>query len=343
MSGLKVDTRFLDLSAYYTALQTDALLAAVTGGSSLTNYYTKTQTDSLLAGKESSITAGTTSQYWRGDKTWQTLNTANVPELTNLYYTQARFDTAFSAKSTTNLSEGANLYYTDTRARASISESITGIDYNSSTGILSLTSGYVIPTTTQETNWNTAYSNRIISLTVTGSSGAATLSSNVLNIPTYTLSGLGGQPLESKLTSLSSLGNATTGLLKYTNGVASYDTSTYLTGNQTIILSGDVSGSGATAISATVTKINGTSLAGLATGLLKNTTSTGVPSIAVAGTDYIAGGVGTANYISKFSGSGVLANSQIFDNGGFVGFNTTVNDYGGSFIYNRSVFYISYF
>jgi hypothetical protein len=42
------------------------------------------------------------------------------------------------------------------------------------------------------TNWNTAYTNRITSLTVTGSSGSATLVSNVLNIPTYTLSGLGG-------------------------------------------------------------------------------------------------------------------------------------------------------
>ena len=36
----------------------------------------------------------------------------------------------------------------------------------------------------------------------------------------------------------------------------------------------------------TVAKINGTSLASLATGLLKNATGTGVPSIAVAGTDY---------------------------------------------------------
>jgi hypothetical protein len=45
-------------------------------------------------------------------------------------------------------------------------------------------------------------------------------------------------------------------------------------------LSGDVSNSG-NAI--TVTKINGTSLAGLTTGIVKNTTSTGVPSIAVAG------------------------------------------------------------
>lgn len=35
-------------------------------------------------------------------------------------------------------------------------------------------------------------------------------------------------------------------------------------------------------------QINGTALSGLATGLLKNTTTTGVPSIAVAGTDYVA-------------------------------------------------------
>jgi hypothetical protein len=41
-------------------------------------------------GKENAITAGTTLQYFRGDKTFQTLNTAAVPELTNLYYTEAR-------------------------------------------------------------------------------------------------------------------------------------------------------------------------------------------------------------------------------------------------------------
>jgi hypothetical protein len=56
------------------------------------------------------------------------------------------------------------------------------------------------------------------------------------------------------------------------------------TGDQTISISGDVTASGGTgALTATVTKINGTSLAGLATGILKNTTGTGVPSIAVAG------------------------------------------------------------
>lgn len=43
-------------------------------------------------------------------------------------------------------------------------------------------------------NWNTAYTNRITSLTTTGSSGASTLSSNTLNIPTYTATGIGAVP-----------------------------------------------------------------------------------------------------------------------------------------------------
>ena len=54
-------------------------------------------------------------------------------------------------------------------------------------------------------------------------------------------------------------------------------------GNQTISITGDVTAAGSTgALSSTVTKINGTALSGLTTGILKNTTSTGVPSIAVA-------------------------------------------------------------
>lgn len=43
-----------------------------------------------LDGKEPTITAGTTAQYWRGDKTWQTLSTSVVPEGSNLYFTEAR-------------------------------------------------------------------------------------------------------------------------------------------------------------------------------------------------------------------------------------------------------------
>lgn len=42
-------------------------------------------------------------------------STDDLSEGTNLYYTQARFDTAFNNKSTTDLSEGTNLYFTDER------------------------------------------------------------------------------------------------------------------------------------------------------------------------------------------------------------------------------------
>ena len=72
--------------------------------------------------------------------------TSIVGEGTNLYYTQARFNTAFGNKTTTDLAEGSNLYYTDARSRAAISENITGLEYSSASGIFSLASGYVIPT-----------------------------------------------------------------------------------------------------------------------------------------------------------------------------------------------------
>jgi hypothetical protein len=54
---------------------------------------------------------------------------------TNLYYTQARFNSAFGAKSTSDLSEGSNLYYTDARSRAAVSAQSGGaLLYTSGTG-----------------------------------------------------------------------------------------------------------------------------------------------------------------------------------------------------------------
>jgi hypothetical protein len=72
-------------------------------------------------------------------------------------------------------------------------------------------------------------------------------------------------------------------------------------------ITGDVTTTVGT-VAATVVKINGTTLSGLATGILKNTTATGVPSIAVAGTDLI-GGVGnltTVGAVPYVSATGTL-------------------------------------
>ena len=55
-------------------------------------------------------------------------DTGDLTEGTNLYYTTARFNTAFEGKSTSNLSEGTNLYYTDARADARISNAIKDED-----------------------------------------------------------------------------------------------------------------------------------------------------------------------------------------------------------------------
>lgn len=95
---------------------------------------------------------------------------------------------------TSIVAEGSNLYYLDSRARASISETVTGLTYTSGTGVFSLTSGYVIPTTTQETNWTTAYTKRVdtwnapitfssnaVSLTQTGDVLGTTNQVNVSN------------------------------------------------------------------------------------------------------------------------------------------------------------------
>lgn len=86
---------------------------------------------STFNNKEPAITASTTAKYWRGDKTFQTLDTLAVTENTNLYYT-------------------------DARARAALSASLP-IRYNSTTGAFTIDEGNssvsgVLSTTAQRIN-----------------------------------------------------------------------------------------------------------------------------------------------------------------------------------------------
>jgi hypothetical protein len=70
-------------------LSANRTLAITQAGASADGYLSSTDWNTFN-NKQPLITAGTTAQYYRGDKTFQTLNTAAVPELTNLYYTDAR-------------------------------------------------------------------------------------------------------------------------------------------------------------------------------------------------------------------------------------------------------------
>jgi uncharacterized coiled-coil protein SlyX len=95
-------------------------------------------------------------------------------------------------------------------------------------------------------------------------------------------------------------------------------------------LAGDLAGS---ATSPTVVKINGVSLAGLASGILKNTTTSGMPSIAVAGTDYLAAvSPGTSGNVLTSNGTTWISSGPANGGSGSAATLTTARTiYGNSF------------
>ncbi len=180
-------------------------LSLIAASSGVTGALTGTDWDTFSA-KQPLITAGTTAQYYRGDKTFQTLDTLAVPENTNLYYTAARFNTAFSAKSTTDLTEGTNLYYTAARfntafagkTTADLTEN-TNLYYTNARGIGSLLTGYVSGAGTvastdtilqaiQKLNGNiTAAGGTVTSVSVTTANGVSGSVATATTTPAITL------------------------------------------------------------------------------------------------------------------------------------------------------------
>ncbi|MBI2450824.1 MAG: tail fiber domain-containing protein [Parcubacteria group bacterium] len=96
--------------------------------------------------------SATTADTWFGGK-----STTNLAEGSNLYFTDSRFDNRFSQKTTSDLAEGSNLFYTDARARSALSTTAAGLSYSTSTGALSLVSGYTIPLTVSTTDWQSFF------------------------------------------------------------------------------------------------------------------------------------------------------------------------------------------
>jgi len=136
---------------YYTdARARSAISLTTTGSSGAATYSSATGVFNIPQytlsglGGEPAIAAGTTSQYWRGDKSWQTLNTTAV-------------------------AEGTNLYYTDARARAALSFTAGSGGYNSSTGVIT------IPTNTNQLTNGAGFITGNQSITLSGdASGSGT-------------------------------------------------------------------------------------------------------------------------------------------------------------------------
>jgi hypothetical protein len=179
-------------------------------------------------------------------------STTNISEGTNLYYTAARFNSAFAGKTTTDLTEGTNLYFTNARARGAIS------------------------------------------LTTSGTSGAATYNSStgVLNIPNYADTDTG-------ITSLNGLTALTQTFAVGTSGTdfgISSSTSTHT--------------------------FNLPTASATNRGALSSADWTTFNNKQNALTNPITG-TGTTNYLPKFTGSTSLGNSLVYDNGTSVGIGTT--------------------
>jgi hypothetical protein len=125
---------------------------------------------------------------------------------------------------------------------------------------------------------------------VQGGDNKKTTTQDIANLAVGSISGSGVTNEIAYWTSASALGSLATATypslteLSYVKGVTSAIQtqlgSKQATGNYITALTGDGTASGPGSVNLTVTKINGTSLAGLVTGILKNTTGTGVPSIA---------------------------------------------------------------
>lgn len=152
--------------------------------SALTPYLTIT----LAASTYYPIPTGTISQYIRGDgtlATFPTIPTVNPDALTKTDDTNVTLTLGGNPSVALLKGTSLTLGWTGTLADSRITSATTWNAKQaalSGYGIVKSTAGTISYLTDNSTDWNTAYTNRITSLTTTGS-GAATLTSNVLNIP----------------------------------------------------------------------------------------------------------------------------------------------------------------
>lgn len=250
-----------------------------------------------------------------------------------------------SYNSTTGVISYSGTVYTDASIRALLSGS-TGISYNSTTGAISY-SGTV---------YTDASVRALISLTTTGTSGASTYNNTtgVINVPNYTLAGLGGISLTSLSGGTGITYNSTTGAISYSGTVytdasvrALLSAGTGISYNSTtgVITSTITQYTDALArasISITTTGTSGASTYNSTTGVLNVPQYQGVITVTTTGTSGAATitsntlnipqyqgvltnpvtGTGTSGYHAKWTSSSAIGNGVIYDDGTNIGIGT---------------------
>ena len=111
-----------------------------------------TYTDAKVTAVADAVGAVSNVQLAAGITSSGVLTTANVAEVTNLYYSQARFDTALGNKTTANVAEGSNLYFTNVRSQAALTVTAGKASYVG--GTLTVTAANVNVSTTAPSSPN---------------------------------------------------------------------------------------------------------------------------------------------------------------------------------------------
>jgi hypothetical protein len=216
-----------------------------------------------------------------------------------------------------------------------------------------------------------------ISLTVSGASGASTYNSStgVLNVPTYTLAGLGGITASFLSGGTGITYNSGTGVIAYSGtvytdssvrglfsggtgitynsstGAISYSGTVYTDSSIRALFSGNspitynsstgaigITGANLTEATSSVLTITGGTGALLSAASIQVKQASGSENGFLSSTDWTTfnskqntitnpvTGTGTTNFVTKWTSSSAVGNSQIFDNGSYIGIGTTSPD-----------------